>query len=101
MAREQVLKALYYGATAILLKNQERGAFREALALKVSIPRKLPRGEPDGPHAPTPPTCTHEDALTRRERELLDLIGQGFSVARFAVALKLSPHTARVHDAPL
>lgn len=35
--------------------------------------------------------------LTNRERDVLDLLGRGFSVQRIATGLNLSSHTVRVH----
>jgi DNA-binding NarL/FixJ family response regulator len=35
--------------------------------------------------------------LTRRQKEVLDLIGQGFSNANIATELDLSPNTVRIH----
>lgn len=101
--RERVFQALHYGATAVLLKDQDRAAFREALSLvlngKVSIPRELLTPELDAPARSStgPRPAARGNALTRREREVMDLIGLGYSVPRIAVELKMSPHTVRVH----
>ena len=107
-SREQVLKAIYYGATVVLLKYQSRDEFRDAFVLaldgKVALPRHilaqdLPAATPraDTIVETVAALLPSETLLTPREREVMALIGNGHSVARIATALKLSPHTIRVH----
>jgi DNA-binding NarL/FixJ family response regulator len=102
--RERVLKAIYFGALAIILKQDDRdeilAALRLMLAGHVAFPRRiLATGPTSAPlQAPEPLGPPGEEgALTQREREVIGLIGEGRSVARIATDLKLSPHTVRVH----
>ena len=37
------------------------------------------------------------DVLTRREREILSLLGQGTAIAKVAAKFSITPHTVRVH----
>ena len=76
-SRERVLKAIYYGATAVLLKAQNRDDFRDALALalegKVSIPHHvLARGAPPSPGIPpAPPAGDAIRSITSRSRRAI------------------------------
>ena len=102
--REHMLKAIYFGAVAIILKNEGRERVAHALAHLLSgqvvFPRHiLARGPANKPLA-TPLACDKraaEDNLTPREREVIGLVGQGKTVAKIATSLTLSPHTVRVH----
>ena len=102
--RERMLKAIYFGAIAIILKNEAREQVAQALALMfgghVVFPRHIlalgPAAKPRNA-SPVFDKRVAEDNLTPREREVMGLIGQGQTVAKIAVALTLSPHTVRVH----
>ena len=93
----------------VLLALAERGAAPgEPLAAppppSAGFPASIPLGaqpRPDraercGPHGEAPGCCV---GLTRREREVLQLIAQGRSNREIAAALYLSPRTAERHVA--
>ena len=102
--RERMLKTIYFGAVAIILKHEDREQVSHAIGLllggHVAFPRHiLARGPTDKPS--TMPIAfdkrVAEDNLTPREREVIGMIGQGRTVANIALSLALSPHTVRVH----
>ncbi len=99
---ENLFAALKRGAQGYVLKDQSRDQLADMLRAMASgqpplspgIARRLLRQfvEPAAAPAPTPPP-----ALSPREREVLALIGKGFSVQQSARALVISPHTAHDH----
>ena len=102
--REQILKAIYFGAVAIIQKHADeavvRGALRSLFDGQVAFPRDLLAEGPPRSAAPAAGRAegfADEDNLTPREREVIDHVGTGKTVARIAADLKLSPHTVRVH----
>lgn len=102
--RERVLKAIYFGAIGIILKNKDSGRLAGDMTLllsgRVVFPSHLIAR---GPAVALPDSPADEqrnrrsETLTQREREVIALIGRGQSVSRIASALSLSPHTVRVH----
>lgn len=110
---DHVMRALEHGVIGYIPKSSggeeiER-ALERVLAGEVSFPRRIisrsnaaPAGRPDP--APSPPrkaaAATPErsaDTLTTREKDVLSLLGQGYSVKRIADELELSSQTIRVH----
>jgi predicted ATPase/DNA-binding CsgD family transcriptional regulator len=69
------------------------GAASEALELLESVPQLIAAMAPSAISAPV---LRHAE-LTRREIEILDLVGQGKSDAQIAAELFISPKTASVH----
>lgn len=106
--REHVLRAVEHGVIGYIPKSASgpeiEKAFERILAGEVYFPRRLieqtpgpgaDRGKP--PPAAYAPTEDKLALLTDREREVIDLLGKGFSVQRIAGELNLSSHTVRVH----
>lgn len=112
---DHVMKALEYGVIGYIPKSaggEEIGrALERVLAGEVSFPRRIIEQSlragaaraaqaPVAPVAPpvsTPATDRSLDALTARETEVLDLLGQGNSVKQIAATLDLTSQTVRVH----
>lgn len=101
---ENVFTALKRGAEGYVLKEQARdqlAGMLRAMAegqppLSPAIARRLLRQFAD----PAPARATArpvESPLSPREREVLSLIGKGYSVVQAATALVMSPHTAHDH----
>ncbi|CAN5169613.1 response regulator transcription factor [soil metagenome] len=77
-------------------------ALERVLSGEVSFPRQiLERSSPSADRARLPATpqvkTQDEERLTARERNVIELLGKGMSVAKMADDLGLSPHTVRVH----
>jgi DNA-binding NarL/FixJ family response regulator len=94
--RDRILKAIYYGAVAFILRDEEQesiaAALRQLLDGQVAFPRHILEKPIE-----TPVPAQWSPDLTPRENEVVGLIGRGQSVARIAADLRLSPHTVRVH----
>lgn len=82
------------GATADELNN----AVREVLSGERYVSPKIPRRSFRDAAALDDPTL---DRLTPRQRQILDLVGQGKSSAQIAEALSLSPRTIEFHRAQI
>jgi DNA-binding NarL/FixJ family response regulator len=108
--RTRVMHALDLGVIGYIPKSatgpEIEIAFERLLAGEIYVPRRLLERHDGALPAPTrapasPPTEMREngglDALTNRERGVLDLLGKGYSVHRIAVELGLTTHTTRVH----
>lgn len=99
---ENLFAALKRGAHGYVLKDQSRDQLADMLRamaagqppLSPGIARRLLRQFVEPPAAPAPAT---PPALSPREREVLALIGKGYSVQQSARALTISPHTAHDH----
>jgi DNA-binding NarL/FixJ family response regulator len=96
---EYVFEALRVGASGFLLKDTEpadliRGVRAVASGDALLSPRitRRPIAEFAG-RTPTPPAPRNLDQLTKREREVMALVGAGLSNERIAV----SPATAKTH----
>ena len=108
--RERALKAIFYGALGVICVDETREEVLVALALlmggEVAMPRAVQVADErldrsgDKPRVPVEVSVKETSRrLTVREREVVELIGQGKAVARIAEELTLSPHTVRVHIA--
>jgi DNA-binding NarL/FixJ family response regulator len=108
--RARVMQALDLGVIGYIPKSatgpEIEVAFERLLAGEIYVPRRLLERHDGGLPAPTrapasPPTAVREngglDALTKRERGVIDLLGKGYSVQRIADELGLTTHTTRVH----
>jgi DNA-binding NarL/FixJ family response regulator len=104
--REHVLKAVEHGVIGYIPKSADgpeiERAFERVLAGEVYFPRRLieqPAGQPATSVAAraASPTSDSLKSLTNREREVVDLLGRGYSIQRIAAELNLSSHTVRVH----
>lgn len=104
---DYVLRSISHGVIGYIPKSSggeeiER-AIERVLAGEVSFPRRileqsaLPAHAAVETAAPAAKADKGVDLLTNRERDVLDLLGRGYSVARIASALTLSSHTVRVH----
>jgi DNA-binding NarL/FixJ family response regulator len=98
-----VFPALRAGAQGYVLKDLPAAALAQMLRgildgqppLSPSIARRLLRQFQTTPAArPAAGPAQHEEALTPRESEVLQLIAKGYTVQQSAIALGLSPHTA-------
>lgn len=98
--REQIMRAIQLGAVGYIPKSAQPEEIVTALSLvlsgQVSFPRRILEGGPTTPAAREAPG-EEKDVLTRREAEVVALLGGGRSIARIADDLGLSPHTVRVH----
>jgi DNA-binding NarL/FixJ family response regulator len=103
--RTHVLRAVSNGVIGYIPKSasgQEiERAFERLLAGEVYFPRRLierPGGEPiQQPSMAPEPSPDSLANLTKREREVIELLGKGHSVQRIATQLDLNSHTVRVH----
>lgn len=123
---DHVLRSLEHGVIGYVPKSaggsEIERALERVLAGEVSFPRRIiersagssnaklaaePIGTPTVPPTPpapaTPPTPALDDVrdeldlLTPRERDVLGLLGHGYSVKRIAEEFELSSQTVRVH----
>ncbi|MFO1349328.1 MAG: response regulator transcription factor [Gammaproteobacteria bacterium] len=103
---DYVVRSISHGAIGYIPKSAGGAEIARALELVLAGEVSFPRHILERASSPTPlrqPKSIPEvktdevDSLTHREREVLDRIGEGLSVARIAAELKLSPHTVRVH----
>lgn len=100
-----VLRAIQHGVIGYIPKSSGPGeiqnALRRVLAGEVAFPRDLiSRGwseTADTPAAPPPEPALRQAGLSRRESEILVLLGQGQSIQDIAGVLEISRQTVRVH----
>jgi DNA-binding NarL/FixJ family response regulator len=104
--REHVLRAVEQGVIGYIPKSASgpeiERAFERVLAGEVYFPRRLieqSSSEESGnrPMIARPAADEPLLSLTNREREVVALLGRGYSVQRIATELDLSSHTVRVH----
>ena len=100
-----VNKAMNYGASGYLLKRSNVSELLQSLEsvqrglsyLTPLVTRGLLKGLVRGEF----PTKGGLDNLTSRQREVLQLVAEGYAVKEIAVLLKLSPKTVAFHKANL
>lgn len=107
---DHVMRSLEQGVIGYIPKSSggpeiER-ALERVLEGEVSFPRRIiersnapaaPQPRPAAPPSPSLAPDRDADSLTARERDVLSLLGQGYSVKRIASELDLSSQTIRVH----
>ncbi|GGC77120.1 response regulator [Chelatococcus reniformis] len=103
---EHVLRSVEHGVIGYIPKSADgpeiERALERVLAGEVSFPRRVIErsagaGNPRAPAEPPTPPPSAYDSLTNRERDVLSLLGRGYSVKRIAEDLDLSSQTVRVH----
>ncbi|MGE0149000.1 MAG: response regulator [Parvibaculaceae bacterium] len=100
-----VMRALESGVIGYVPKSasgpEVERAFELILAGDVYFPRRLIEKQGLGESRPLRAAPQADDragdVLTRREQEIVELLGQGLSVQRIAEQLDLRAHTVRVH----
>ena len=103
--REDILQAVNLGALGYIPKTSQGDEILKAISLvlsgEVSLPRRiLERPESESlpkHHAMGGGTAEPEARLTRRQREIFELLSEGMSNAEIAERLNLSVNTVRVH----
>ena len=106
--REDILRAVNLGALGYIPKTSQGDEILKAISLVLSGEVSLPRRILEKPGisqtigAPRPFAAQRQDAslearLTRRQREIFDLLSLGLSNADIAGRLGLSVNTVRVH----
>jgi NarL family two-component system response regulator LiaR len=98
---EHLLPAMQAGAAGYLLKNAEpaelaraiRAAYAGEVIIDPTVAALLVRALADG----SAPHTIEEDKLTRRERDVLELIVGGRSNKRIALELGISEKTVKTH----
>lgn len=104
--REYVQAALRVGASAYVLKQaattEIRSALREVLAGRYYVTPALRKGIPDAVYNPTKnPSELFGNALTPRQREVLQLVAEGKSNKEIAAILNVSVKTVDFHKAAI
>jgi len=98
---DRLLPAIQAGAAGYLLKDVEpaelaravRTAYAGEALLSPAVAARLVRAVADG----GAPGALERDRLTRREREVLELIARGRSNKRIALELEISEKTVKAH----
>lgn len=108
---DHVMRSLEHGVIGYIPKSaggpEIERALERVLAGEVSFPRRIiERSSPGSSASPRPAaglsslaplTGRGIDTLTSREKDVLSLLGQGYSVKRIATELDLTSQTIRVH----
>lgn len=102
---EHVMRAIGFGVIGYIPKSSSgedvEKAFERVLAGEVYFPRKLITQSIEfssTPNAAAPARAIDSlNTLTEREREVITLLGKGYSIHRIAGELDISDHTVRVH----
>ncbi len=103
---QKLREAIEAGVTGYLIKDTRREellqAIREVGRGNPYLPPVIVRKLMDGLRQPHPPTDSSaatlpSEPLTVREKEVLGLLGQGFSNPKIAETLQISQGTVRVH----
>jgi DNA-binding NarL/FixJ family response regulator len=99
------VRALEAGASAFVLKHSAAAelvtAIREALKGGKYITPQIAGEVLDSMRSGTPAGVLASDELTRRQREVLQLVAEGRSAKQIAAALRISRRTAEFHKARL
>ena len=102
---DHVIRSVEQGVIGYIPKSasgpEVERALERIMAGEVYFPRRIIERAPPSPAPPgrDGAAAVHDgdDPLTNREREVIGLLGRGFSVKRIAEDLGLSNHTVRVH----
>ncbi|UPJ79775.1 response regulator transcription factor [Bradyrhizobium sp. 183] len=101
---EHILRSISHGVVGYIPKTaaprEIERALERVLAGEVSFPREIlqrAKGAEANTEEPLTSTSNLASTLTRRENEILRLLGRGRSIVKIAEALSLSPNTVRVH----
>ena len=91
--RDTVREALDHGADGFLVKDADGAAIREAVAAVLRGETVVPAGFRPGVPAPREPLPV--EALSTREREVLQLLSEGYQNKEIAAALELAEKSVR------
>lgn len=98
---QHVVAALEAGATGYLLKDSSVAEIGEAVLRLIQggspISAKIARYLVRRFQPAKPAAAREEQALTEREREVLEQLAKGFSYGEVAQSLQMSPHTVASH----
>jgi DNA-binding NarL/FixJ family response regulator len=105
---EHILKSIAHGVVGYIPKSAGAEEIMQSLTRvlsgEVSFPRYIierSRGQSanprDIPGSATESSLSALDDLTRRERDVLEMLGKGLSITASAAKLNISPQTVRVH----
>lgn len=93
--RGYILEMIQAGASGFLVKNASKQEICEAV--EAAIGGKLYLSVDINDAAVKPKAIGHIPALTRREKEVLNLIAEGYTNPQIAEKLFISPHTIDSH----
>lgn len=96
---EAVRKAIYFGAMAVIATGGKRDDVMVALGKVLAQEVVFPQEHEAASRRSSSDISKRQDVLTPRETDVFALLGEGLSVPLIAGALRLSPHTVRVHIA--
>jgi DNA-binding NarL/FixJ family response regulator len=102
---DRLMPALQSGASGYLLKDVEpgelaravRGACAGEALIDPSVAARLLRRLGESSAGASAPAASDRVALTRREREVLELIAAGYSNKRIAFELAIAEKTVKTH----
>jgi len=105
---DYVLKSIAHGVVGYIPKSAKPEEITKALTLVLSGEVSFPRRIIEGSHGTNslvrePSTLSSDQAdnglegLSKRERDVLETLGQGLSITSSAGKLEISPQTVRVH----
>jgi NarL family two-component system response regulator LiaR len=102
---ERLMPALQAGAAGYLLKDVEpaelaravRSACADEALIDPTVAARLLRRLGEHTAGPSAPAATDRVELTRREREVLELIAAGYSNKRIAFELAIAEKTVKTH----
>jgi two-component system, NarL family, response regulator YdfI len=103
---EALAEALRIGVRAVLpsdvSSNQVVAALQAAVAgLVILHPQEINQGFPAAPAPLSQPVTDLPEPLTRREREVLQMLASGLANKEIAARLNISEHTVKFHVASL